>query len=315
MTDPALSPDATMLLRVRPRQLLLLAALDAQRNLGRAAQAMHIGQPAATKLLLQLEDALGERLFERLARGMQPTASGEVLIRYARRVLTDFGAVREEMGALRSGLSGALRLASVPGAVPLLLAPALLDYRRRHPHVALSVLEGTSDVVLAQLARGDVDLALGRLTEGFSAEEFSIDTLLEEAMQVVVRAQHPVFARERVELADLADWSWVLQPAGSPQRGRLEAALREVGVHGRLDCIETASTTLTTALLASSDMAALMPRSLAAHYAQLGALRVAPITLPIRLPAIDLIAPRARALPPAAMHFRRLLLERQAPSS
>ena len=165
-----------MLLRVRPRQLLLLAALDAQRNLGRAAQAMHIGQPAATKLLLQLEDALGERLFERQARGMQPTASGEVLIRYARRVLTDFGAVREEMGALRSGLSGALRLGSVPGAVPQLLAPALLDYRRRHPQVALSVVEGTSDVVLAQLARGDVDLALGRLTEGFSAEEFSIDT-------------------------------------------------------------------------------------------------------------------------------------------
>ncbi len=56
-----------------------------------------------------------------------------------------------------------------------------------------------------------------------------------------------------------------------------------------------------------------MPSSLAAHYAQLGVLRVAPIILPIRLPAIDLIAPRARALPPAAVHFRRLLLEQQAP--
>lgn len=302
-------PDATLLLRVRPRQLLLLAALDAERNLGRAAQAMNIGQPAATKLLLQLEDALGEKLFERQARGMQPTPGGEVLIRYAKRALADFGAAREEMGALRSGLSGSLRLGSVPGAVPALLAPALLEYRRRHPQVALSVTVGTSDVVLAQLARGDVDLALGRLTEGFSEQEFGIDPLLEEAMVAVVRAGHPVFARGQVGLADLAGWSWVLQPPGSPQRGRLEAALREAGVHARLDCIETASTTVTTALLEISDMAALMPASLAAHYARLGVLRVAPVELPMRLPAIDLIVPRSRALPPAAAHFRRQLVE------
>jgi DNA-binding transcriptional LysR family regulator len=311
MTTDHLS-DQALLLRVRPRQLLLLAALDAERHLGRAAQSMNVTQPAATKLLLQLEDSIGEKLFERLARGMRPTPAGEVLIRYARRVLTDFGAVREEMGALRSGLSGALRLAAVPGAVPALLAPALLEYRRRHPQVALAVAVGTSDVVLAQLARGDVDLVLGRLTEGFSEQEFAITPLLEEAMQVVVRKGHPAFARKRLQLHELGDWSWVLQPAGSPQRGRLEAALREVGVHQRLDYIETASSTVTTALLASSDMAALMPTSLAAHYARLGVLRVAPITLPIRLPAIDVIVPRERPLSPAAQQFRALLLERPA---
>jgi DNA-binding transcriptional LysR family regulator len=314
MTDPhlpAFAADAALLLRVRPRQLLLLATLDTQRHLGRAAQAMNISQPAATKLLLQLEDALGERLFERSPRGMSPTPNGELLVRYARRVLADFSAVREEMGALRSGLSGALRLGAVPGAVPQLLAPALLDYRSRHPQVALSVAVGTSDVVLGQLARGDVDLALGRLTEGFSEREFDIEPLLEEAMQVVVRAAHPVFERGKAVLADLAGWSWVLQAPGSPQRGRLEAALREAGVHGRLDFIETASTTVTTALVEMSDMAALMPASLAAHYARLGVLRVAPIELPIRLPAIDLIVPQGRALSPAAAHFRRLLLGRR----
>jgi DNA-binding transcriptional LysR family regulator len=302
--------DESLLLRLRPRQLLLLAALDAERHLGRAAQRMSVTQPAATKLLLQLEESLGERLFERQARGMRPTPAGELLIRYARRVLSDFGAVREEIGALRSGLSGALRLAGVPGAVPELLAPALLAYRQRHPRVALSVAVGTSDVVLAQLARGEVDLVLGRLTEGFSAAQFDITPLLEEAMQVVVRQGHPALLRQRLQLHDLGDWSWVLQPPGSPQRGRLEAALREAGVHQRLDCIETASTTVTTALLAGSDMAALMPASLAAHYARLGVLRVVPITLPIRLPAIDVIVPRERPLSPAAVQFRQLLLER-----
>ena len=56
---------------------------------------------------------------------MQPTPCGEVLVRYARRVLTDFGTAREELAALRSGLHGALRVGSVPGALPQLLAPVL----------------------------------------------------------------------------------------------------------------------------------------------------------------------------------------------
>ncbi|MCJ0763076.1 LysR family transcriptional regulator [Variovorax terrae] len=304
---PAPSADLSLLLRVRPRQLMLLALLDTQRNLGRAAAAMNISQPAATKLLLQLEDALDERLFERLARGMEPTAYGEVLIRYAKRVLTDFGGAREEMQALRSGLHGALRIGSVPGAVPELLTPALIEYRRRHPQVAVSVVVETSDVMLAQLGRGDVDLMLGRLTDGHSAEEFSCIPLLDELQVVVVGAGHPVLERASVTLEDMAQWSWVLQPPGSPQRVRFEAALREAGIHARLNITETASTIVTTALLEASDMAAVMPASLAAHYARLGVLRVLPLELPVRVPPVCLITRVDRALAPVAIHFRRLL--------
>ena len=154
--------DPALLMRLKTRQLVLLAQLGSERNLGRAATAMGISQPAGTKLLQQLEDVLGVELFKRLARGMEPTAAGEVLIRYARQMLSDFALVREEMRALRSGLRGSLRVGSVPGAVPGLLAPALVQYKQRHPRVALSVVVDTSDVMLAQLGRGEVDLVLGR---------------------------------------------------------------------------------------------------------------------------------------------------------
>jgi DNA-binding transcriptional LysR family regulator len=110
--------DAALLMRLRTRQLLLLEALGREHNLGRAAAALGMSQPAATKLLQQAEDALGVRLFTRLARGMEPTPTGEVLIRFARQSLVDFGFAREQMAALRSGLRGRLRLGSVPGALP-----------------------------------------------------------------------------------------------------------------------------------------------------------------------------------------------------
>ncbi|MCE3271527.1 LysR family transcriptional regulator [Ramlibacter sp.] len=299
--------DAALLLRLRTRQLLLLEALGRENNLGRAAAGLGMSQPAATKLLQQVEETMGARLFTRLARGMEPTPAGEVLVRYARQALVDFGFAREQVAALRSGLRGRLRLGTVPGALPQLLAPALAEFKRLHPRVAVSVLVETSDVMIALLERGEVDLVLGRPTERHSDEELDIEPLLAEPQVAVVRTGHPLLSQGGITLEDLVRWPWVLQPPGSPQRSRFESALREAGLHSRLDITETASTVATTVLLEASDMAAIMPASLAAHYARLGVLRVVPLELPLRVPSIHLITRRHRELSPAAQGFAHAL--------
>ena len=300
--------DNSLLMRLRTRQLLLIARLGEERNLGRAAAALGVSQPAATKLLQQAEDTLGTSLFTREARGMTPTASGEVLIRYARHLTVEFGFAREQMAAVRSGLRGMLRLGSVPGAIPQLLAPALAAYKREHPRVAVSVLVETSDVMLAHLEKGEVDLVVGRLLEGSHDDDYESRELLEEPQVAVVRRGHPLLASgKRLAIADLVRVPWILQPPGSPQRSRFEAALRQAGLHARLDITETASTVATTALLEVSDMAAVMPESLAAHYGRLGLLQVLPIALPLRVPSIHLITRRHRELSPVAQEFVRLL--------
>ncbi|MDF2465310.1 MAG: transcriptional regulator, LysR family [Ramlibacter sp.] len=302
--------DSALLMRLRTRQLLLLARLGEERHLGRAAAALGISQPAATKLLQQAEETLGVHLFTREARGMAPTAGGDVLIRYARQMTVEFGLAREQVAALRSGLRGLLRLGSVPGALPQLLAPALAAYKRTHPKVAVSVLVETSDVMLAHLERGDVDLMLGRFTQGHHDDVFEGRMLLEEPQVAVVRAGHPLLSHKApLVLADLLRWPWILQPPGSPQRSRFEAALREAGLHARLDITETASTVATTALLEASDMAAIMPASLAAHYGRLGLVQVVPLALPLHVPSIQLITLRHRVLSPVAQGFVRQLSE------
>jgi DNA-binding transcriptional LysR family regulator len=124
----------------------------------------------------------------------------------------------------------------------------------------------------------------------------------------VVRKGHPLAAaRRKLQMPDLAKWPWVLQPPGSPQRHRFEVAMREAGVHARLDITETASTVATTALLEASDMAAVMPASLAAHSGRLGLLQVVKVDLPLKVPAIHLITRRHRELSPAAEKFVRML--------
>ena len=103
----ALRPEDTLKLRIRPRQLALLVALDAQRNLRRAAAAVSISQPAATKLLAQLEADLGLPLFERSARGMAPTAYGATMIRHAQvvRGVERLGMVRAQKFVLPASVN------------------------------------------------------------------------------------------------------------------------------------------------------------------------------------------------------------------
>ncbi len=307
--------DAPALMRLRTRQLLLAAALGRERHLGRAAAELGISQPAATRLLQELEETLAARLFERNARGMSPTPAGEVLVRYARQVLNDFGATRRELAALAAGLHGTLRVGSVPSALPPLLAPALAQFKAQHARVAVAIEVDTSDVMLARLGRGEVELMLGRLVEGHHDDEHETVPLLDEPQVAVARAAHPVHAAAAegaLTLRDLARWPWVVQPPGSPQAGRFMAMMREAGAHRRIDVTETASTVATTALLEASDMLTVMPESLAAHYARLGLLRTLPLALPLRVPDIHLVWRRSRAFSAAAAAFRELVLAQAA---
>lgn len=311
--------DAPALMRLRTRQLLLAGALGREKHLGRAAAELGISQPAATRLLQELEETLAARLFERNARGMSPTAAGEVLVRYARQMLNDFGATRRELAALAAGLHGTLRVGSVPSALPPLLAPALARFKAQHARVAVAIEVATSDVMLVQLGRGEVELMLGRLVEGHHDDEHEAVPLLDEPQVAVARAAHPLHEAAHgaaegapLTLRDLARWPWVVQPPGSPQAGRFMAMMREAGAHRRIDVTETASTVATTALLEASDMLAVMPESLAAHYARLGLLRTLPLVLPLRVPDIHLVWRRSREFSAPAAAFRDMVLAQAA---
>jgi DNA-binding transcriptional LysR family regulator len=317
--------DAPALMRLRTRQLLLAEALGRELHLGRAAAGLGISQPAATRLLQELEDLLGARLFDRHAKGLAPTPAGQALVRYARQLLNDFGHTRRELAALAAGLHGRLRIGSVPSALPALVAPLVVRFKARHGGVAVALEVATSDLMLAQLGRGEVELVFGRLVEGHHDDACELAPVLAEPQVVVARGGHPLLGSTAagsaesfaapapggaapLSLRELARWPWVLQPPGSPQAGRFEAMMREAGVHQRLDTTETASTIATTALLDASDMLAVMPASLAAHYARLGVLAVLPVELPLRVPDVQLIWRRGRELPPVAQAFRDMVL-------
>ncbi len=309
----ALRPESSLRLRVRTRQLALLVALDEQRNLRRAAAAVNISQPAATKLLRQLEGDIGLPLFERTAHGMQPTGYGATMIRHARAVLTDFSHAHEELEALAAGQRGTLRVGCVASAVPDVLAPALERFKQSHPRVRVGVTVETSDVVMPMLARGDVDVALARLPDRAAPEDIDAQLLRRDRQVVACGIDDPLARRRRLALSDLAGRTWVLQPPGSPQRERMESVLREAGLSEPIDVVETSSIIANTALLQPLRALTVLPESVARYYAARQALRVLPLGLGLDVPALRLMTRKRRPLSPAAVAFIDLVRAQASP--
>lgn len=302
-TDRARSEEKFQQLRLKSQQILLLAALDEHRNLRRAAAAIHTTQPAATASLQQLEERLGVRLFERQPRGMLPTAFGEAMIRYARGVLHDFDHAMLEIDALGTGASGLVRIGSVMGAVPTILADALLQFRDANPNVRLSILVETSDLLVPALVRGELDLVLGRLPDGFRGDVLKIEPLQAEPMCVVGRPGHPMMRKRKLALGDLLKCRWILHPDGSPMRRRIDQAFRAADVVAIPDILETTSILATTSLLARSDALSVVPAHVARHYAESGMLGIIPVALPIAMDKLGLITRNDRQRSPALANF------------
>lgn len=290
-------PEKFATLKISSRQIALLNALGALGNLRKAAAAIHTTQPAASLLLQQLEERLGVQLFERLPRGMQPTLFGEVMIRYAQGALHEFEYAEAQIAELARGAAGMVRIGTVMGPVPTLLTRAVLAFKARHPKVRVAIEVGTSDTLLPALIRGDFDVVLGRLPDQLDSQGLDIQLFEQgEQMRIIARPGHPLSAKNKPALADLAPLTWILHPIDSPMRRQVENALKAAQLIQPLDIIETSSILATTAMLESSDMIAVVPNDVAEHYARYGMIAVLPIELPLAMANLGLLTSRARPM-------------------
>ena len=303
-TKRPIPPDWHLRSRLKARQLALVVAIADYRSLRRAAADIAVSQPAATRMLAELEDALGVPLFERAAWGMQPTPYGETMVRYARGILTDLREARDEIAALAAGAKGTLRVGAETGAVPRLLAPALQQVRRDRPGLRAFVLVNTSDVLVAGLAQGTLDVAIGHLPARPDAAEYDVLPLRNETLCVVARAGHPLARAKALAPSALSSMPWILHPPDSGMRAEAHALLARAGVRAPVDLVETVSIVATLALLEASDAVSVLPEDLADHYAALGLLARLPVRLPpSRGTVTELITRRNRRLAPAAQEL------------
>lgn len=310
MTDPR--SDRFVRSHLKTRQLVLLVELGRHGSILHAAQAAHLTQPAASKLLADLEHALGVKLFERLPRGVAPTWYGEVMIRRAGAALAELDAGHQEVMELLSGLSGRVAVGAVltPSTTLLPAAITLLKQRQPRLHVAISV--DTSKILTQQLQNGELDLVIGRVLDSESATQLGFEPLTDEPHSLIVRTGHPLAGRHDLTLPELARQSWILPPGGSILRDRLTALFLSAGLDQPQQTVETLSLPVVTALIGQSDMVSALPEELVKPYLDAGLLTVLDFDLGVRMDAYGIVTRRGHQLSPGAELMLNCLREEAA---
>jgi DNA-binding transcriptional LysR family regulator len=293
-------PGKLLRTRLKTRQLLLLIALDEQRNIHRAADELHMTQPAASKQLKDLEDMLEVKLFERLSHGMEPTLYGTTMIRHARMAVTSLSLAHEDIAVLKSGLSGQVAIGAIMSPGMALLPRAISRVKQSAPLMRIGVEVENSNVLLNRLRRGTLDFLVARILEDEARSELHYEELASEAVCVVARVGHPYQDAAALQLEDIARSPWVLPPHGSVLRHRCDTMFHCAGLIPPDNVVETTALLLIISLLLHSDSLHLMPCDVAAYFARHGILAILPIAVSMKMDGFGLITRRNYLLSPSA---------------
>lgn len=242
---------AIQLRRLKPVQLRLLAELSQVGALGVAAARVGVAQPAASRLLAEMEELLGLALHERQGRGLRLTEVGLSLARRAARIEIELADAARELAEAATGRAGVVRVGAVTGPALSLVMPVLITLQRELPEFRAEVTVATSLNLCEQLRDGRLDFALARLSPGETQLEARV--LAVEPLSLVVRRGHPLLVRPILSLDDLMTYDWVMGDDETLLTQTVVSRLTELGLPQPKRRISTSSFLFTLALLNQTD--------------------------------------------------------------
>ncbi len=296
---PALQPQS----RLKLAQLRLVTAIEDMGSVSAAAQALNLSQPAASRIVAELEATFAAPVCERLARGVRLTPLGAALARHARSVLLQLAEAERELSDLKEGRRGLVSVGAVSGPAFDLMPAAVLRVREMAPEIELSVKIDSSNVMARDLLAGRLDFMLARVPEDLDADEFDAFAIGVEEARLVVRRRHPLLALGPARLGDLAAAQWVMQPRGTPLRRALDGLFLAANLPPPRRLLATTSLTMTMMTVARSDAIAPVSHEVARFACDdlaPGALAVLATDLPMIVQPYSLVLARRRPLSPAA---------------
>jgi DNA-binding transcriptional LysR family regulator len=241
------------------RQLRYCVAVADHLHFTRAAEALHVAQPALSQQIRRLEAELGLELFARTSRSVAVTEAGEAVVARARRILAEADAIEEDLDALRGVLRGRVVVGSMQSLGPFDLPGLLADFHAQHPGIDVVLREDTTQRMVAMLGADELDLAVATIDES-PPVGLQTRALYEEDLVLVVAREHPLAGRRRIPPASLPPGPFIFFREGSGLRTATEAILDAAGIEPQVR-FETNELSRVRALASRGLGVAIMPRS------------------------------------------------------
>lgn len=291
-------------------KLEFIIALARERHFGHAAEACGVSQPTFSAGIKQLEDQLGVLLVQRGSRFQGFTPEGERVLDWARRIVGDTRAMRQEVDALKRGLAGHIRIAAIPTALAM-VSMLTTPYRAKHPDVSFTILSRNSIEVLGQLENLEVDAGLTYLDNEPLGRVQTVP-LYSEDYRLLTSSDSPLGDRNTVTWAEVGKVPLCLLTPDMQNRRIIEQLLRQAG-SDVAPTLESDSIVVLFSHVRTGRWASVMPSKLADVLGLTEKVRAIPIVEPAVTHSIGLVVPQRNPLTPlinALVTEARLLAQR-----
>jgi DNA-binding transcriptional LysR family regulator len=276
-------------------KLDFILALARERHFGRAAESCGVTQPTLSAGVKQLEEQMGVLLVNRGSRFQGFTPEGERVLEWARRIVGDTRAMRDEINSLRHGLTGRLRIAAIPTALAM-VAALTTPYRERHPNVQFTIWSRTSTEILQLLENLQIDAGITYLDNEPLGRVNTIP-LYEESYRLLTSADAPLGNRDSVTWAEVAQVPLCLLTPDMQNRRIIDSLLRGAGGEAR-PTLESDSMILLFSHVRTGRWASVMPAKIAETLGLTDTIQAIPIVEPEAVHTIGLVVPEREPMTP-----------------
>lgn len=268
-------------------------------NFRKAAEALHVSQPAFSRRIEKLEEALGVKLLERTTRKVSLTAVGRDFDRKVQLLLDELDNTLLGIRGVAATRMGEVTIACVPSTVYYYLSQVVSRYRERYPRIRVKVFDAGANEVLAAVARSEADFGLNFI--GSQEPDIEFKPLLEERFVAACRRDHALARKRKVSWVELAAYDFISVSKSSGNRLLIDQAL--AGVPGRPQAVYEAQHVTTMLGLVEAGLGVAAVPSLAMPGAEHPLLVSVPLVDPVVTRKVGLIRRKGRPLSPAAQQL------------
>jgi DNA-binding transcriptional LysR family regulator len=276
-------------------KLEFLLALAREKHFGRAAEACGVTQPTLSAGVKQIEDGFGVLLVNRGSRFQGFTPEGERVLDWARRIVGDARAMREEVHALKHGLSGRLRIAAIPTTLAM-VERLTTPYRARHPNVQFTIYSRNSLEILDLLENLEIEAGI-TYVENEPLGRVSTVPLYQERYRLLTSADAPLGNRDSITWAEVSQVPLCLLTPDMQNRRIIDRLLKTAGSEAR-PTLESDSMILLYSHVRTGRWASVMPAKIADALGFAESIRAIPITEPDAVQTIGLVVPSREPMTP-----------------
>ena len=294
--------------RLRLRDLHIFFTTVQRGSMAKAAQTLGVTQPAVSRVIAELEHTLGVRLLDRGARGVEPTKYGRALLTRSNAAFDELRQSVRDIEFLADPTVGEVRIGCQETFAAAILPSVIHRFSQAYPRVTLHVEQlGSLAAESSALRERAIDMGMFLLVKPHDdklfADDLNVEVLFLEQMVIVAARQSRWARRRKIDIAELADESWVLTESDTLSYLRVAEAFaaRGLGVPKRI--LQTLSSHIRVNLAASGSHITTVANSTLRVYGERFALKALPVDLPVRPWPAVIVTLKNRTLSPVVEHF------------